>query len=305
MAEEILNSSVVPQVEIAPQSVPQVEENTNGGDVTLKNADMSTVQDAGQAQDITDSVVNPVDQTQVNEDMEALKRQLEEYKMKEEEIKELSQRLGTDKVQDLQIFEAQKQLDIINNQAQQSYITLCNQYGVDYRPEKIEASANELKARDPQAYYDLQNKIGHLDATVNQKRQEINSFVTTKQVQTAITRHQEILNASPTLQKQLDTYLRSVQLTNPIEQIDGFINMAQAIQREAFEYGKIFAGQQTIQQSQTPGAVLNGAVMAQQSSFSPQSPKIWTKEEIGRMSQKEYEKYADEIDRQHKEGLIH
>ena len=199
-------------------------------------------------------------------------------------------------------MEAIKQRDIIDNQAQQVYVKLCNKYGVDYRAENIEASAKALKEKDPQAYYDLQYELGQLDSIVNEKRGVIDNFITQKQVQTSLNKYGQLLNASPALKQQLNSYMNTVPLTDPVNQIDTFMQMATAIQREAIEIGKILAQQQA--QAQSPANVLNNSVMAQQTSYAATPPKTWTRQEIAAMSDKEFAKYEKEIDRAVREGRV-
>lgn len=312
MAEEVNTNPVVTEATTQTQPVQPVEENTANVQPTEKSTDQGVVDNQSQAtsepvietpqtEDITNKVV---DTPNVQEDINALKKRLEEYELRDEEVRQLSERLGTNKVTDAQMFEARKQLDIIDNQAQQEYIRLCNQYGVDYRPENIEKSANELKAKDPQAFYELQNKIERLDNTVNQKRSEVNNFITQREVTQALSKHQQLLNASPVLSQQLNNYLHSVPLTNATEQIDGFMEMAMAVQREAFEYGKIYAQQEAMQKQANPNAVLNNSVMATNQTYSAQQPRVFTRQEIANMSQAEFEKYEKEIDLAVKEGRI-
>lgn len=314
MAEEQINNVNPVATEATTQTQPAapVEENTANVQATEKPTEQGVVDnqpkatsepavETPQAEDITNKVV---DTPNAQEDINALKKRLEEYELRDEEVKQLSERLGTNRVADTQMLEAHKQLDIIDNQAQQEYIRLCNQFGVDYRPEKIEASANELKAKDPQAFYELQNRIEKLDASVNQKRSEVNNFITQREISLALNKHQQLLQASPVLSQQLNTYLHSVPLTNATEQIDGFMEMAMAVQREAFEYGKIYAQQQAMQQKADPNTVLNGSTMATNQTYSAQQPRVFTRQEIANMSQEEFEKYEKEIDLAVKEGRI-
>lgn len=315
MSEEITNTQPVNtnpvdnnvNVDPQPAAVP-VEENTNPVSATQNTTDDGMVDKPVEATEPVQSTVPPqVEATtppNAEEDINSLKQQLEEYRLRDEEVKQLSERLGTNNFPDTQIFEAQKNLGILENQAQQAYITLCNQFGVDYRPEKIEASANELKAKDPQKFYELQNRIEKLDNTVTLRKNELNNFIRQRETNIALSRHQQLLNASPMLQQQLNSYLNTVRLDNPIQQIDTFINMAQAIQREAFEYGKIFAQQESLKQQQNPSNVLNNTVMATNQSYSGQAPKIFTRAEIANMSQSEFEKYEKEIDQAVREGRI-
>lgn len=307
MSEEITNVNTVQQPtttegQTGAASAPQENSMVN---VSTENNTVDNVQPAvgeqvenAQATDITDKFVEPKQDVNV----EALQKQVQEYQAKEQETRELLSRLGTDGTTDIQVLEAIKQRDIIDNQAQQAYVKLCNKYGVDYRAENIEASAKALKEKDPQAYYDLQYELGQLDSIVNEKRGVIDNFITQKQVQTSLNKYGQLLNASPTLKQQLNSYLNTVPLTDPVNQIDTFMQMATAIQREAIEIGKILAQQQA--QAQSPANVLNNSVMAQQTSYAATPPKTWTRQEIAAMSDKEFAKYEKEIDRAVREGRV-
>lgn len=307
MSEEITNVNTVQQPtttegQTGAASAPQENSMVN---VSTENNTVDNVQPAvgeqvenAQATDITDKFVEPKPDVNV----EALQKQVQEYQAKEQETRELLSRLGTDGTTDIQVLEAIKQRDIIDNQAQQAYVKLCNKYGVDYRAENIEASAKALKEKDPQAYYDLQYELGQLDSIVNEKRGVVDNFITQKQVQTSLNKYGQLLNASPTLKQQLNSYLNTVPLTDPVNQIDTFMQMATAIQREAIEIGKILAQQQA--QAQSPANVLNNSVMAQQTSYSATPPKTWTRQEIAAMSDKEFAKYEKEIDRAVREGRV-
>jgi hypothetical protein len=307
MSEEITNVNTVQQpttTEGQTGAAPATQENSMVN-VSTENNTVDNVQPAvgeqvenAQATDITDKFVEPKQDVNV----EALQKQVQEYQAKEQETRELLSRLGTDGTTDIQVLEAIKQRDIIDNQAQQAYVKLCNKYGVDYRAENIEASAKALKEKDPQAYYDLQYELGQLDNIVNEKRGVIDNFITQKQVQTSLNKYGQLLNASPTLKQQLNSYLNTVPLTDPVNQIDTFMQMATAIQREAIEIGKILAQQQA--QAQSPANVLNNSVMAQQTSYAATPPKTWTRQEIAAMSDKEFAKYEKEIDRAVREGRV-
>lgn len=307
MSEEITNVNTVQQpttTEGQTGAAPATQENSTVN-VSTENNTVDNVQPAvgkqtenAQATDITDKFVEPKPDVNV----EALQKQVQEYQAKEQETRELLSRLGTDGTTDIQVLEAIKQRDIIDNQAQQTYVKLCNKYGVDYRAENIEASAKALKEKDPQAYYDLQYELGQLDSIVNEKRGVIENFITQKQVQTSLNKYGQLLNASPALKQQLNSYLNTVPLTDPVNQIDTFMQMATAIQREAIEIGKILAQQQA--QAQSPANVLNNSVMAQQTSYAATPPKTWTRQEIAAMSDKEFAKYEKEIDRAVREGRV-
>lgn len=307
MSEEIINVNTVQQpttIEGTTGTAPAPQENSTVN-VSTENNTVEKVQptvgeqvENAQTTDITDKFVEP----KSNVNVEALQKQVQEYQAKEQETRELLSRLGTDGTTDIQVLEAIKQRDIIDNQAQQAYVKLCNKYGVDYRAENIEASAKALKEEDPQAYYDLQYELGQLDNIVNEKRGVIDNFITQKQVQSSLKQYGQLLNASPALKQQLNSYLNTVPLTDPVNQINTFMQMATAIQREAIEIGKILAQQQA--QAQSPANVLNNSVMAQQTSYAATPPKTWTRQEIAAMSDKEFAKYEKEIDRAVREGRV-
>lgn len=307
MSEEITNVNTVQQptttegqtgAASAPQENSMVNVSTENNTVENVQPAVGEANENAQATDITDKFVEPKQDVNV----EALQKQVQEYQAKEQETRELLSRLGTDGNTDIQVLEAIKQRDIIDNQAQQAYVKLCNKYGVDYRAENIEASAKALKEKDPQAYYDLQYELGQLDSIVNEKRGVIDNFIIQKQVQTNLNKYGQLLNASPALKQQLNSYLNTVPLTDPVNQIDTFMQMATAIQREAIEIGKILAQQQA--QAQSPANVLNNSVMAQQTSYAATPPKTWTRQEIAAMSDKEFAKYEKEIDRAVREGRV-
>ena len=288
-----------------------VVENSTPENVVEENAQVDTTENEvvdGETQEVVNEqpqeVETPVEAQQQTEDIEHLKKQLEEYRLRDEEINQLSERLGTNKIQDVQIFKANEQLDILDNQAQQAYINLCNQFGVDYRPDKIEASANELKAKDPQAYYDLNYRLGQLDSTVTKQRQQVQEFIRNREIAISLDKYRNILTASPALNQQLNSYLQASNTANPTQDIDMFMNMAQAIQKEAFEYGKLFAQQEFNKAKSSPAEVLNQSSMVQNGVGTTGNMKPLTMSEIEKMDLATYSKYAAQIDKLRLEGKL-
>lgn len=244
------------------------------------------------------------DLTEGSEDINDLKRQLEEYKLKEEELKNLSQRLGTDKQGDIQIAAAYQQLDIVNNQAQQAYIQLCNEFGVDYRPDKIEASAKELLEKNPQGYYDLQYRLNQLDNIVESKRAEVGNYIYQRQMDTARAKYNQVINASPALAQAMNAYIGANQGHNPIELMDGFMELATPMYREAFEYGKLYAQQEAMKAAQQPKEVLNNNTIVNNTSHSVDLPTTLTLADVEKMDVKTYAKNAALIDKLYAEGKL-
>lgn len=308
MEEQMINKQKTPvesNQSVENSTAPVVEENAIEQSTENKVDEGATnIQSEVDSKPVEETLPK-VDTPNAKEDIEVLKKQLEEYRLKEEEVKQLSNRLGTNNFQDMQIFEANKQLDIIDNQAQQAYINLCNQYGVDYRPDKIEASANELMSKDPKAYYDLNYKLNQLDNVVNQQRNEIQNFVRRREIELSAQKYNKILQASPVLRQQLTGYLDKVNPANPSKDIDTFMQMAQAIQAEAFEYGKLFAQQEQKKIETSPENVLNNNSIVQGSNGGTTfGNKPLTMADIEKMDLATYSKYAKEIDKLRSEGRL-
>ena len=275
----------------------KVQENLVEGPTTL-------VDNQGDINTQVDNKNATTDQPDTSNEMNDLKRQLEEYRLKEEELKNLSQRLGTDKQGDVQIAAAYQQLDIVNNQAQQAYIQLCNEFGVDYRPDRIEASAKELLEKNPQGYYDLQYRLNQLDGIVEAKRAEVGNFIHARQMETARAKYEQVLNASPAMASAMNAYLGANQGHNPIELMDGFMELATPMYREAFEYGKLYAQQEAMKANNQPANILNNNTIVNNTGYTAEAPKLFTRAEIANMDDATFAKYEKEIDRQYKAGLI-
>ena len=294
---------------IAPQ------ENSGVVDATENNADVAENNqsiDASPTENVQDGIQTPVENVEgakndtppLVDDVEQLKRQLQEYQLRDEELKNLSNRLGTNQVGDVQILQAQQQLDIVNNQAQQAYLQLCNEYGVDYRPDKIDASSLELKEKDPQKYYELLNRIQQLDNVVNAKRNEVNNYIYNKELNNAVMQYKDVFDASPAMANAVDAYIKSNYNVRPQDALATFMQLAAPVYKEAFEYGKLYAQQEAIKNSNNPQQILNNTVVSNNNSYATTNPRPFTLKEIEAMSQAEFERNEKEIDRQFRAGLI-
>ena len=293
---------------------PNVQENNSTVDATQnvqENAVESPATPVEGQGDINTQVDNNLSTTgnveasnETSDDVTELRRQLDEYKLKEEELLNLSQRLGTDKQGDTQIAAAYQQLEIVNNQAQQAYIQLCNEFGVDYRPDKIEASAKELLEKNPQGYYDLQYRLNQLDTIVENKRTEVGNFIYNRQLQAANNKYANVINASPAMREALNAYMGVNRNINPIEAMDGFMNLAAPMYREAFEYGKLYAQQEAIKAAQQPKEILNNSTIATSTSHTIDTPPTLTLADVEKMDIKTYAKNAALIDKLYAEGRL-
>lgn len=237
------------------------------------------------------------------EDVGQLKKKLEEYELRDNELKELSQKLGVSQNEPPEIMNAKTQLATLNNQIMQQYVAICNKYGVDFRPEKIDASSQALYDSDRNKYYDLQHELQQLSDVANQQRSTINNYIYNQQVTRTLSQYNDFLNASPAMKQAAETFISSVQMPDPSVAIKGFFDIATPLYKEAFEYGKLYAQQQALAAKQTPDTVLNNNSIVQSTASAPQAKSL-TMDDIAKMDLKTYAKYASQIDKMRSEGLL-
>lgn len=289
---------------------PQTEENTSGvppvqktqesqleGDLTAGDVVDDTNTSTGD-ENVTQNVVDP------SEEVKRLQQELDRYKAQDERFVKMAEQAGTN-TKDPEIARAEMQLDIINNQAQQAYIQLCNECGVDYRPEKITESANKLLETNPKAYYDLQYKLGQLDNAVNAKRAEVDNFIAAKQREIALAQYSTVLNASPAIKQTVEHYLANNGGANAQSLMDEIMNVAKPIYQEAFEYGKLYAQQEFAKQAKpNPAQILNSSPVVNNASYTQTMATPLTMKDVEVMDVETYAKNKDLIDKLWAEGKL-
>lgn len=230
---------------------------------------------------------------EVSDEIQKKLDRLAEYEVKEKELSDLKDRLGVkDTVQDNQVFSAQQQLAIVENQAQQEYIRLCNQYGVDYRPDKIDASGKELLEKDPKAFYELRYQLEGLNNQIEAKRNEVNAFVTQRELNAAYERNKQVFEASPAISRVVKEYVDAG--ASPAD-IDGIVRSGLSIAQEAYEMGRQAALNEKAKVD--PAKILNNNTISQQSQSTPVvENKPFTLEDIKNMDAATYKAHKAEID---------
>lgn len=231
----------------------------------------------------------------VSDEIQKKLDRLAEYEVKEKELTDLKGRLGiNDNIPDTQVFSAQQQLAIVENQAQQEYIRLCNEYGVDYRPDKIDASGKELLEKDPQRFYELRYKLEGLNNQIEAKRNEVNNFVQQREFALAYEKNKQVLEASPAISRAVKRYVDSG--TIDAKDVDEIVSVGLDIAKEAFEMGRQAALNEKAQVK--PAQVLNNNTISQQSqSTPPASDKTFTLEDVAKMDMETYKAHQKEIDK--------
>ena len=231
-------------------------------------------------------------QPMTSEEIQKRLDKLKEYEVKDNELNELRNRLGSQAPQDNTIFQARQQLAMVENLAQQEYIKLCNEYGVDYRPDMIDKRSQVLKEKDPQAYYDLKYKLNNICDGLEAKRNEVEGFVNRYELNNAIERNRKIFDTSPAVSTVMDGLLKEGFVT--AANMDTVIqNYMMPIMREAYEAGR----QSAAQTPPSPAKVLNNSVITQQQATPLPQKQQFTLDEIASMDSATYKKYQAEIDK--------
>ena len=294
--EELNVNQTEPTNEVVQENDGQVEQPKVEETQTLNE---SPVEDSTTDVKPQDGIVeppkeeNPTEgQPMTSEEIQKRLDKLKEYEVKDNELNELRNRLGSQAPQDNTIFQARQQLAMVENLAQQEYIKLCNEYGVDYRPDMIDKSSQVLKEKDPQAYYDLKYKLNNICDGLEAKRNEVEGFVNRYELNNAIERNRKIFDTSPAVSTVMDGLLKEGFVT--AANMDTVIqNYMMPIMREAYEAGR----QSAAQTPPSPAKVLNNSVITQQQATPLPQKQQFTLDEIASMDSATYKKYQAEIDK--------
>ena len=279
----------VSQTDTQTQKPPEgtEENNQNGTEGNIPEGGKTTPPPTGPTQEEYDKLAN----------------RLKEYELSEQEIGQLKNRLGVDSV-DYETSQMVQALDVLQNQAQQEYIRLCNKYGVDYRPEAIEASSKALLEKDPKAYYELQTSLDRLNNEYVAKQNEVQHYAVTRDVNSFYAENAQLLQASPVLSNLVNEYVNTTpqQYINKTS-LNELIGKAKTIYQEAFSAGMQYAKLNT---NANPGDVLNNSVatQTQQSYPTDSGSHIYTREELRTMSDADFIKNQKVIEQQMVKGLI-
>jgi len=228
-------------------------------------------------------------------------KKLKEYELIEAERQALQERLGLQDVNP-QDFNYQTLDQQVINSGQQELLRLCNEYGVSANPNEFEASINKLKETNPQKGYELERKVEVLMGNLNNKRQQIANQVSQSQIQRFAQENNQLLNASPVLNRILTEYAQANAGDPNIYQNLNTINEYLCdVYREALEYGQRMASLKEAKADTSK--VQGGIVTAPQSGYSGE-PHIFTRAELKTMSPDEFAKNEKVIEEQMKKGLI-
>jgi len=296
MADEITNT-VASETPVAPVATeennvanqePQVEAPENAEQKPVEN---SNTEQASETKETNE---------QAELTTEQMKSKLKEYELREEEDRLFREKLGMDDI-DSRTYDYMNMDQQIVNKGKQIYLQLCNEYGVDADPSKIDASVEALKQTDPAKAYEFQRRFESLGNDVASKRNAVQQENAYYEINKFSNEYNGLLSASPALNNIMTQYVQSSNnLSNMYGQLKNVMDIVLPAYQEAFEAGKRFALQDKAKQDTSP--VSGGIATATTQTYSPGS--TFTREQISRMSTEEFSKHEKEIYQQMMEGKI-
>ena len=270
---------------------PQVDSQENTENNNVENSNESNEQ--SQEQETTQGVKEPT--------LEELSARLKEYELRDEEEKLIKERLGISDV-DSKSFSYMNLDQQIINEGKQVYLRLCNEYGIDANPDKIDASVEELKKTDPAKAYEFQRRFENLGNEVTGKRKAIQREEAVYEVNKFNLEYNDLLNASPALTNIFAKYIQnSSNYGSMYNQLQNVMSIVLPAYQEAFEAGKRFALEDKTRKDTTP--VQGGIGTANTQSYTGNGMEF-TREMIGKMSTDDFAKYENQIRQAMMEGKV-
>lgn len=302
MSEEITNAvDTTSQVDATASNDTNTVEDTatqteaDNSEGTVENSNEGT-EETNEASDTNANAQQDTQQPTVEE----LQAKLKEYEVRDEEDKMIREQLGLEDV-DSRTYDFMNIDQQIVNEGKQVYLRLCNEYGIDANPNKIDASVEELKKTDPAKAYEFQRRFEQLGQEVEYKRGMVQQQNNQYEVNKFSNDYGTILNASPALTEIMVQYVQNYGGGNNIYgQLESVLNTIMPAYQEAFNAGRQYALQDKAKKD-TSG-VSGGVATANTQTYT--SGNVFTREQIAKMSDAEFAKYEKEIERQMIEGKI-
>ena len=270
-----------------PQTTTQETTNENG---TVENSNDGQVEETTQT-----------DSTTQQPTVEELQAKIKEYEVRDEEDRKLRETLGIQDV-DQQTFNLMNMDQQIVNVGKQEYLRLCNEYGIDANPSKIDASVKALKETDPQKGYEFEKRFEQLGNEVVSRRQAVQQQNAYYEVSKFQNEYNQLLNASPALSNVMAQYIQANGPTpNMYGQLHNVMDIILPVYQEAYNAGKQFALQDKVKNDTS---AVQGGVATQNTQTYTGNGQIFTREQIKRMSPEEFSKYEKAIEQQMLEGKI-
>ena len=301
MSEEITNPGTdTTQVATVANEANTVEDQTT--QVTApEDSEQPPVENSNEGEQVEDGEGQKADDQPAQPTIEELQSKLKEYEVREEEDRLLREQLGLDNI-DSQTYNYMNIDQQIVNEGKQVYLRLCNEYGIDANPDKIDASVEQLKQSDPAKAYEFQRRFEQLGQEVEYKRHAVQQQNAVYEISKFEQDYSQLLNAAPALNNIMAQYVQAYGANTPnmYGQLKNIVDIILPAYREAFNAGKQYALQDRAKKD-TSG-VQGGIATANTQTYSPGT--VFTREQIAKMSSDEFAKYEKEIQRQMIEGKI-
>ena len=225
---------------------------------------------------------------------------LKEYEVREEEDRKLRETLGLQDV-DQETYNLMNMDQQIVNVGKQQYLRLCNEFGIDADPSKIDASVKALKESDPAKGYEFERRFEQLGNEVTSKRQAVQQQNAYYEVSKFQNDFSPILNASPALNNVMAQYVQSTgAVPNLYGQLHNVMDLVLPVYQEAFNAGKQYALQD---KAKNDTSAVQGGI-ATQNTQTYNSGQYFTRDQIKHMSPEEFAKHETAIMQQMREGKI-
>jgi hypothetical protein len=299
MAEEITTTaaSETQSVITAPEENTTVSQDPQ---VTTQEATDETNAVENGNEQVEENKTETTESTEQQPTVEQLQARIKEYEVKEEEDRKLRETLGIQDI-DQQTFNLMNIDQQIINVGKQQYLRLCNEYGIDADPSKIDASIKALKESDPAKGYEFERRFEQLGNEVTSKRHEVQRQNAIYEVSKFQNDFNQILNASPALTNVMAQYVQSYGDTpNMYGQLNNVMNIILPVYQEAYNAGKQYALQDRAKNDTS--AVQGGVATQNTSSYT--SGQYFTRDQIKHMSPEEFAKHEAAIMQQMREGKI-
>lgn len=289
-------TDVVNEVNNVAETETHTESNTQQIDGTQANAGDSDVENSNE-QNQQGGDTQPPQPT-----IDELQNKLREYEVRDEEERMIREKLGISDM-DSQTYNYMNIDQQIVNVGKQQYLRLCNEYGIDANPEKLDASLAALKQSDPVKAYEFQRQFDLLSEDVINKRQAVQRQNTYYEVSKFGNDYAQILNAAPALNNIMTQYVQTYadNSTDMYGQLKNVMDIVLPAYQEAFNAGRQYALQDKAKKD-TSG-VQGGVATANTQTYTPGNS--FTREQISKMTTEEFTKYEKDIMQQMREGRIH
>ena len=272
-----------------------VQAGTDNSEGTVENSN-----EENGNEEITNQEGEQTQEQQKQPTIEELQAKLKEYEVRDEEDRMIREQLGISDI-DSTTYNLMNMDQQIVNEGKQVYLRLCNEYGIDANPEKIDASVEELKKTDPAKAYEFQKRFEELGSEVEFKRNMVQQQNNMYELNKFSSDYGQILNASPAISNIMLQYVENYGGTPGVyNQLQNVIETIMPAYQEAFNAGRQYALQDKAKKD-TSG-VSGGVATANTQTYTPGN--VFTREQIAKMSTEEFAKYEKEIQRQMIEGKI-